>query len=135
MLPPRKRISRYFSWGVALICGCGGGDRSSGTTGSPSSEPADSLIISAPSGLQIWFNLSRSARSSAGESCLERGLAIRRQGKRIQVPLLYTRDVPVLIDDSTMRATLWTNCRPVEPYLVDLRNGRPVPERGRSPSP
>jgi hypothetical protein len=31
-----------------------------------------------------------------------------------------------LLNDSTMRAVLWTNCRPGDAYLVDLTNGRPV---------
>jgi hypothetical protein len=42
------------------------------------------------------------------------------------VPLLYTRDLPTLVDDTTIRARLWTHCRPGDFYLVNLRNGLPV---------
>ena len=98
-------------------------------------KPADSLALSGPAGLTIWFTLVRSSRSAAGEPCFERGLQIRQAGRRIQVPLLYTGEPPALLDDSTMRAILWTDCHPVRPYLVDLRTGRPVPEREHRAKP
>jgi hypothetical protein len=40
----------------------------------------------------------------------------------------------MLLNDSTMRAMLWTDCTAVTPYLVDLRNGRPVREATRNGS-
>src|SRR5215210_2410108 len=90
-------------------------------------KPADSLAASAP-GLEIWFTLTRPARSAAGASCVERGLEIRRAERRIPVPLLYTGEPPAILNDSTMRAALWINCHRQKHYLVDLRTGRPVPE-------
>jgi len=90
-------------------------------------KPADSLAASAP-GLEIWFTLTRPARSAAGASCVERGLEIRRAERRIPVPLLYTGEPPSILNDSTMRAVLWTDCHRQKAYLVDLRTGRPVPE-------
>jgi hypothetical protein len=96
--------------------------------------PPDSLVISNPRGVEVWFTLARSAKGLDGRQCQERGLEIRRAGTRIAVPLLYTGEPPEFLNDSTMRARLWTNCRPGDVYLVDLRTGRPVRERtGRVP--
>lgn len=76
--------------------------------------------------MEVWFTLARTAKAGDGTSCIERGLEIRRENKRIQVPLLYTGETPMLLNDSTMRASLWTDCAAIGPYLVDLRSGRPV---------
>ena len=115
---------------VALLCSCDPPDRSEGGNEARSSfASADSPVLSGPDGTEVWYILSRPATGSAG-TCIERGLEIRRHGKRIQVPLLYTGETPTLINDSTMRATLWTNCRAVATYLVDLQSGRPVRDSG-----
>jgi hypothetical protein len=90
---------------------------------------ADSLVATDHNGLEVWFTLARVGRAQDGGSCVERGLEIRRGSTRIPVPLLYTGAVPVLLDQTTMRAELWNHCRPVATYLVDLRSGRPVRER------
>ena len=58
--------------------------------------------------------------------CLDRAIEIRRGGKRIPVPLLYTGEAPRIVNDSTARAILYTGCRAGDAYLVDLRNGRPT---------
>ena len=79
----------------------------------------------------MWFTLARPDTGRDGRHCQERGLEIRRAGTRIAVPLLYTGEPPELLNDSTMRARLWTNCMPGDAYLVDLRTGRPVPDRTR----
>lgn len=92
--------------------------------------PSDSLVLSNIAGVEIWFTLSRSAAGADGSGCVERGLEIRRDGERVKVPLLYTGTPPVLLNDTTMRAMLWTHCRPGDAYLVNLRSGHPVPERG-----
>lgn len=96
--------------------------------------PPDSLVISSPHGVEVWFTLVRSAKGLDGRLCQERGIEIRRAGTRIAVPLLYTGEPPEFLNDSTMRARLWTNCRAGDAYLVDLRTGRPVREStGRVP--
>jgi hypothetical protein len=96
--------------------------------------PPDSLVISSPPGVEVWFTLARSAKGLDGRQCQERGVEIRRAGTRIAVPLLYTGEPPELLNDSTIRARLWTNCRPGDAYLVDLRTGQPVREyTGRVP--
>jgi hypothetical protein len=87
---------------------------------------ADSLVLTSPGGAQVWFTLSRNAMGAGGQGCVERGLEIRDRGKRIQVPLLYTVGHPVLLNDSTIRAVLWTHCQPGDTYLVNLRTGHPA---------
>ena len=91
-------------------------------------EPPESLASALRPGQEIWFTLSRNAQSPDGKPCVERGLEIRTTGKRIPIPLLYTREVPVLLNDSTLRAKLYTNCGAIASYRVDLRSGRPVRE-------
>lgn len=125
----RPRLLHLAAVSLALVCGCTRADRSPAAEvrQPPSSPPPhDSLALAGRHGVEIWYSISRPATGAGGLQCLERGLQIRRGGERIQVPLLYTGDTPILINDSTMRATLWTNCRPVATYLVDLRTGRPV---------
>ena len=53
--------------------------------------PKDSLAVAGP-GVEIWFTLSRPAKSPDGSPCADRAIELRRDGKRIPVPLLYTRE-------------------------------------------
>lgn len=95
----------------------------------PDAPPADSLVLEA-AGLSVWHTLSREATGSGGERCLERTLEIRRNGAAaVRVPLLYTRDVPRLIDDSTLEARVYRDCAPGDRYRIDLRTGQPTPVR------
>ena len=89
----------------------------------------DSLALTAPRGVEVWFTLSRESTAPDGKRCVDRTLEIRRGGTRVPVPLLYTGTQPELVNDSTMRARLSFQCLPGDAYLVDLRTGRPVPER------
>ena len=125
----RRKYGRLLLWAFAWLSACGRTERAqTKTSAGKVTEPQDSLATSTRSGVEIWFRLSRPARSDEGDSCVERGLEIRRQGRRLPVPLLYTGETPTVLNDSTMRAMLWTNCRPVTAYRVDLRTGRPVRE-------
>jgi hypothetical protein len=125
----RHKYGRLVLWSFALFAACGPPERAqTKTSAGEAAGPPDSLATSTRSGVEIWFTLSRPGRSKEGESCVERGLEIRGQGRRLPVPLLYTGEAPTVINDSTMRAMLWTNCRPVTAYRVDLRTGRPVRE-------
>jgi hypothetical protein len=91
----------------------------------PQQAPAE-LALKTPSGTEVWFGDGRESRDTAGAICIERTLEIRGpNGKRI-VPLLYTLDTPTVLDDSTIRARLFTDCRPGPVYRVDLRTGLPV---------
>ena len=93
-------------------------------------QTTDSLVLTTGTGTEVWFTLVRPATTGSGEQCVERGLEIRSGGKRTKVPLLYTGAAPELLSDTLMRAMLWKDCKPGEPYLVNLRTGQPVPERG-----
>jgi hypothetical protein len=88
--------------------------------------PPDSLVLTAPGGVEVWFTDSRTARDSSGHPCTERVMQIRRDGKRIAVPLLYTGAPPRLVNDSTVEAAIWLHCRPGNIYQVNLRTGQPV---------
>lgn len=89
----------------------------------------DSLALTSATGTQIWFTIAREATGANHEKCVERGLEIREGAKRVKVPLLYTGAAPMLLNDSTMRAVLWTHCRAGDAYRVNLRTGQPVRER------
>jgi hypothetical protein len=93
------------------------------------SRPADSLVATAPGGVEIWFTLSRDSKAADGTPCVDRTLEIRRDTTRIPVPLLYTGAAPEVVNDSTIRARLSNQCVPGDAYLVNLRTGRPVRER------
>ncbi len=115
---------------VALVLGCGGGERTPPKApASADSVPADSLVVTAPGGVQVWFTLARHATSPEGVPCVDRTMEIRRGDTRVQVPLLYTGTPPELVNDSTLRARLSNQCRPGDAYLVDLRSGRPTREK------
>ncbi len=115
---------------AALLLGCGGeGDRPAEQASTGDSTRADSLVLTAPGGVQVWYTLSRPGVAVNGERCVDRTLEIRRGQTRVQVPLLYTGTAPELVNDSTLRARLSSACLPGDSYLVDLRTGRPVRER------
>lgn len=114
----------------ALLLACGGGDSTPPKpAASADSVPPDSLVLTAPGGVQVWFTLARRATSPDGAPCVDRTIEIRRGDTRVQVPLLYTGTPPELVNDSTLRARLSNQCRPGDAYLVDLRTGRPVRDR------
>jgi len=92
----------------------------------PPAAPAAELALKTPSGAEVWFGDGRESRDSAGASCTERTLEIRGPNGRRIVPLLYTLDTPTVLDDSTIRARLYTDCRPGPAYRVDLRTGLPT---------
>src|SRR5688572_19562647 len=119
---------------LAAAVACGNqADRSthSGQDSVPVSTPAESLVATSSGGTEIWFTLARNATGPDGLRCVERGIEIRRGATRLKVPLLYTGSAPVLLNDSTMRAVLWTHCSPGDAYLVNLKSGQPVRERAR----
>jgi hypothetical protein len=129
-----QQVSGMLFGITALLSGCDETDQPPSRMAS-ALPVADSLALNGPGGLDIFFSLARPARSLEGQSCIERGLEIRRDGQRIRVPLLYTREAPTLLNDSTARAILWTNCRAVAPYRINLRTGQPVREPGDNPTP
>ena len=119
----------YWLLASVLLAGCGSveQDLHEKATGLRST-PQDSLVTVSGTGREVWFTLARAGRAPDGTACVERGLEIRAGEKRIPIPLLYTREPPVLLNDSTIRAVLWTNCKPGDAYRVSLENGRPMRE-------
>jgi hypothetical protein len=99
-------------------------------SGETRADPPDSLVL-VFGGSSVWHTLSREARSASGESCLERTLEIRHAaGSRpVRVPLLYTMDVPELVDDSTLEARVYRDCAPGDLYRIHVRTGQPTPVR------
>ncbi len=128
------KIPRLGYIGLAVLAACGKAEKD--TRKDPVSTavkpPADSLVLTNGTGAEVWFTLMRAAKGGDGVPCVERGLEVRRGASRVKVPLLYTRNVPVLVNDSTIRAILWTHCTPGDPYLVNLRSGLPVRDRPRA---
>ncbi|TFG46756.1 MAG: hypothetical protein E4H41_01245 [Gemmatimonadales bacterium] len=86
----------------------------------------DSLVLTAPHGVTIWFSGARTGTDSLGATCTERGLVIARDSVRTLVPLLMTGTAPVLVTDTTIRARIWLHCRPGNTYEVNLRTGTPT---------
>jgi len=118
---------------VGLVAACGGenGARSAAAPATSAaapdqSQPADSLALRTPSGAELWFTLAREERDGSGAPCVERTLEIRSGPRRVPVPLLYTRDLPRLVNDSTVSARIWNRCAPGEEYRINLGTGQPV---------
>ena len=85
----------------------------------------DSLVLTTPEGVTVWLTEGRRAADSAGATCFERTIEIRRDSVRLKVPLLYTLTAPVLVDDTTIRAQISLECRPGASYRIALRDGMP----------
>jgi hypothetical protein len=91
--------------------------------------PPDSLVVTAPGGVEVWFTLARPSTAGDATHCVDRALEIRHGAARTPVPLLYTGTPPTVVNDSTIRATLSDRCHPGDAYLVNLRTGHPIRER------
>jgi hypothetical protein len=120
---------------ISVLIACGGrevkreGSAGDSAASPPPPKPHDSLVATAPGGVQVWFTLAREGQGEDGSHCIDRTLEIRRGESRVPVPLLYTATAPEVVNDSTIRARLSFRCRPGDAYLVDLRTGRPTRER------
>lgn len=117
---------------IALAAACapspGAGtsdEATSGVAAETPSTPADSLVLQGPGGVEVWFTHAREATSPEGESCLERALEVRAGSARRGVPLLYTREAPILLDGDAMRAVLYHNCTAGAAYRVDFATASP----------
>lgn len=116
-----------------LLTACGQEQHARSALDSTGTRMPDSLVATGARGSEIWFTLARVGRRADGTSCVERGLEIRRGPRRIPVPLLYTGAAPTFVDETTLHAELWNQCRPVAAYRVSLLTGRPVRERSGRP--
>jgi hypothetical protein len=109
-------------------CGTSGDKTAAMADTSVSIAPKESLAV-AGRGVEIWFTFSRPGVAADGTPCVDRAIELRREGKRIPVPLLYTGEAPTIVNDTTARAVLFTGCLAGDAYLVDLRSGRPTREK------
>lgn len=127
----------------AAVCACGArGEPAPGTpqpadSGTAAADstavtPPDSLVLTLTDGTTIWLAEGRRAADSAGTTCVERTVEIRRDTTRMKVPLFYTRSAPGVLDDTSLRAELYRDCRPVGVYRLSLRTGAPTPLLPRS---
>ncbi len=113
--------------GLALLVACQSPpERPAAEPAAEPRAPADSLALTAPHGVEVWFTGARPATDSAGMACTERVMEIRRDGRRIAIPLLYTGQVPRLVNDSTLEVPIWLHCRPGNVYQVSLTTGQPL---------
>jgi hypothetical protein len=133
--PNRSLPTRTAAAGALLLTAACGGERSAPpsadtTAAAVAAAPAaaDSLVASR-GGVELWFTLAREARDSAGRSCVERGVEIRRDGRRIPVPLFYTTEAPRFVADTVAEAHLSNECRPGPLYGINLNTGQPIPPK------
>lgn len=120
---------RYLCGALLLLAACGEKPKAAASADSvPAAppKPAPEQVLVTKGGVEVWFTDSRSARDSAGTACIERVMQVRREGKEIAVPLLYTGAKPTLVNDSTIEAAIWLNCKPGNVYHVNLRTGYPT---------
>ncbi len=112
---------------VALLLGsCRSEKRPVPGAASEPPAPADTMVLTAPGGRSIWLTAGRTASDASGKSCHERTIEIRSDRGTIRVPLLYTGDIPVLVNDSTIEARLWLHCVAGDPHRVNLATGQPI---------
>jgi hypothetical protein len=125
------RLLRVIVAGTLPACG---GEHGSKPAAAPAAPPAsvppaasaDALVLRTPGGTELWSTFAREGRDGTGAPCLEHALEIRSSARRIPIPLLYTRDIPRLVNDSTVSARVWNHCAPGDEYRINLRTGQPV---------
>lgn len=114
---------------VAVTCLLGCDSRRAQPPARAEATPAptpDGLALTAPGGIEVWFTGTRPATDSVGQPCTERVMEIRRDSRRIAIPLLYTGERPRLVNDSTLEVPIWLHCRPGNVYRVSLTTGQPI---------
>ena len=110
-----------------LLAACGGvNDRAVTADTVEAATAPDSMVLTVDDSTTVWLAEAREATDSTGASCLERVIEIRRDTSLRRVPLLYTAEAPLLLDDTTLSAVLYRDCRPTLTYRVDLRTGYPT---------
>ena len=73
----------------------------------------------------MWLTVGRVGRGPTGAPCLERGVQLRKGALRKPVPLLYTRELPVVVGGKLV-ASLSTNCVSGDEYTIDPRTAQPT---------
>lgn len=116
---------------LASVVACGGERRQALPDTPPRAAeigPADSMVAKAGP-YSLWFTLARPATDSVGTACTERGLEIRTGSQRRLVPLLYTREAPMVENDTSVLVHLSDHCGRGALYRVNLRSAQPTPVR------
>jgi hypothetical protein len=124
---------------TALAAGCGGEQAARPPARQPAEESrptiratpvsTDSLVLTLGGGAEVWFTSLRQGKDSAGTACIERAVEVRRDSVRLPVPLLYTRETPLPLNDSQFRAVLYRDCVPFAVYRVGAADGMPHVEK------
>ena len=91
--------------------------------------PEQSVEEGPDGGMRLVFEARASSQGRGMPDSVPVILAEVKDGRRVPVPLLYTGRAPEIVNDTTARAWLSDGCAPGDAYLVDLRTGRPVPDR------
>lgn len=121
------RMPAWAAIAAILACAPPEPPESTAAEGAAPDPAPDSLALRTPNGVELWFVAARIGRDSAGRECLERSLEIRDRNGRRRVPLLYTLEAPVVLDDTSVAAQIYHRCAPGDRYRIVLRTGRPVP--------
>lgn len=121
-------MSRCASALFALTLACGPAEAPPADASADLTQPArpaDSLVLRAGDGWEVWFTLPREAKHADGTSCIERAVEFRRDTVRRGVPLLYTREAPTALGQDAIRAVLYNHCEPMAAYRVDFATVSP----------
>ena len=110
--------------------GCGGDapapHRQRPADSAPAASAApDTLVLTTADGFEVWLTDARAARDSAGQTCQERSVEIRRDTLRLRVPLFYTRTAPTVLDRDHLRGELSRDCRTMAVYRIETATARP----------
>jgi hypothetical protein len=123
------KTPRLGAAALVLLAGCGArGEPAPGALPEVDQGPpqlTDTLVLTLPGGNSVWLAEGRRARDSVGTPCFERSVEIRRDSARLKVPLLFTGSMPTRLDDTTVRAELYRDCRLSAVYKVGVRDGLP----------
>lgn len=91
--------------------------------------PRDSLVLTLPDSTSVWLVRGREGIAADGTPCHERSIELRKDGRRLLVPLLYTRSAPHL-EHGKLYATLSNRCVDGAEYAIDPVTAYPTPRGG-----
>ena len=86
--------------------------------------PADTHVLDLADGTEVWLTAGRMGKRASGEECRERGIALRKEGRHLIVPLLYTLESPAR-QGGKLVAVLASDCVSGAAYLIDPLTGQP----------
>ena len=113
---------------AVVLAGCSAGDRgeqASDGLARLNEGPAPVMVLRMPDSAEVWYTGFMRDTTADGTPCNERTVEIRRAGRSIPVPLLYTLGEMEAVDDTTVRAALVRDCAKYDTYLVNTKTGQP----------